>query len=335
MFKICALAFVVLNMLSGYGHAQEFSPRQQEIFKTTVAVDGYLTEKLHGEFWGAIKSSPAYYPGVERDISAALGPLILDGLDFQKETWASIEQSYAARSAVKTQGFIAARKKMESKANPAIRAAALPSLQKADTLIQAAAERRSYSSGAINLFITPELIEKVKTGLDASFFRVQLLANPVWDSKPREWHLKEAGLRVISALPFTYEQQDLALANGVSGKVSSYSLNVDGQNFLGLSSVKVAAKVDDSDATLIRIARNSMAVVGISAPTLIALKFRGDASAVATGQAQTASGPVYGSVRAVRPSARQDIVMFVAISTTSQIDADTNREGLELATLVE
>lgn len=250
MFKICAFAIVVFSIFAVSSSAQELSPRQQEIFKTVTAADGYLTEKLYEEFWGAFKASPGYYPGAERDVSAMLGPLILDGLDFQKETWASIEQSYSARTAVKTDGFISARNKLESNSDPKIRAALLPSLQKADAIIQAAAERKSYSSGGINLFITPELIEKVKTGLDASFYRVQLLANPVWDGKPREWRLKEAGLRVISLLPFTYEQQDMTLANGVSGKVASYSLTLDGQNFSGLSSVKLTKKVDDSDATL-------------------------------------------------------------------------------------
>ena len=171
----------------------------------------------------------------------------------------------------------------------------------------------------------------MKTGLDASFFRMQLLTNPTWDSKPKEWQLNEARLRVVSALPFTFEQQDLALANGVSAKSSSYSLNLDGENFVGLASVKVAAKIDESEAVLTRIAHGSLAAMGISSPSVVTVKFRGEASAVAAGYTQTADGPVYGSVRAIRPSGRDDIVLFFAVSATSQIDADGNRGTLEMS----
>lgn len=327
------MAFLFVSVASA--DAQEFTQRQQEIFRTTAAVDGYLTEKLHDEFWETIKSSPAYYPGAEREIFAVLGPMILDGLDFQKETWASIEKSYAARTAIRTDGYVAARQKLESSPIPEVRAAVRPSLQKADDIIQAAADRASYSSGDLTLFITPELIEQMKTGLDASFFRMQLLTNPTWDGKPKEWQLNEARLRVVSALPFTFEQQDLALANGVSAKSSTYSLNLDGQNFVGLSSVQVAAKINDSEAALTRIVHGSLAAMGISSPSVITTKFRGGTSAVAAGQTQTADGPVYGSLRAIRPSGRDDIVLFLAVSTTSQIDADGNRANLEMSTVVD
>lgn len=335
MSRICALIVAFLFVAVASAGAQEFTQRQQEIFRTTAAVDGYLTEKLHNEFWETIKSSPAYYPGAEREISAVLGPMILDGLDFQKETWASIEKSYAARTAIRTDGYVAARQKLESSPIPEVRAAVLPSLQKADDIIQAAADRASYSSGDLTLFITPELIEQMKTGLDASFFRMQLLTNPTWDGKPKEWQLNEARLRVVSALPFTFEQQDLALANGVSAKSSTYSLNLDGQNFVGLSSVQVAAKINDSEAALTRIVHGSLAAMGISSPSVITTKFRGATSAVAAGQTQTADGPVYGSLRAIRPSGRDDIVLFLAVSATSQIDADGNRANLEMSTVVD
>lgn len=335
MSRIFALIVAFLFVSVASAGAQEFTQRQQEIFRTTAAVDGYLTEKLHNEFWETIKSSPAYYPGAEREMSAVLGPMILDGLDFQKETWASIEKSYAARTAIRTDGYVAARQKLESSPVPEVRAAVLPSLQKADDIIQAAADRASYSSGDLTLFITPELIEQMKTGLDASFFRMQLLTNPTWDGKPKEWQLNEARLRVVSALPFTFEQQDLALANGVSAKSSTYSLNLDGQNFVGLSSVQVAAKINDSEAALTRIAHGSLAAMGISSPSVITMNFRGGTSAVAAGQTQTADGPVYGSLRAIRPSGRDDIVLFLAVSTTSQIDADGNRANLEMSTVVD
>lgn len=335
MYRMIAIALAFVGLLPGALKAQEFTQRQQEIFQATAAVDGYLTESNHKEFWDIVKASPSYYPGVEQDLLAVLGPLVLDGLAFQKETWASIEQSYAASNVVKTDGFLAARRKLEEQSDPSMRAAVLSGLLKADAIIEAAAERKAYSSGDINLFITPELIEKVKTGLDASFFRVKLLTDPTWSSKPLEWQLKEARMRVISASPFTYQQQDLALGNGVKSTVSAYSLNLDGKNFIGLQSVKVSAGVDDSDATLIRIAGSALSAAGLSQPSVVAMKFRGEASAVATGQASTDQGQIYGSVRAVRPSSREDIVLFVAISASSQIDADTHREQLELSTVVE
>ncbi|EJJ28666.1 MULTISPECIES: hypothetical protein [unclassified Rhizobium] len=334
MFRIFALVFVGFSLFTAPVDAEDFSQRQQAIFKTAAAVDGYLTEKLHAEFWGAVKASPDYYPGMEQDISATIGPMILDGLDFQREAWASVERSYAARAVVKTDGFVSARKKIENNPNPAVRAASIPRLQNADTILQAAAERTSYSSGDTNVFITPELIQQVKTGIDASFFRIQLLANPTWSGKPQEWQLKEAGLRVMSLLPFVYEQQDLAADNGAAAKVASYSVNLDGQNFLTLASIKGAVKVD-SDAGLAQIARGTLTGAGISAPSVVSMKFRGEASAVATGQTQTSDGPIYGSVRAVRPSAREDVIVLFSISGTSQVDADSNRQGLELSTMID
>ena len=335
MLRICVFLLTFFSIFIASVKAQDLTQRQQEIMKVTLSVDGYLTDKLHAEFWEILRGDSKYYPGVEQEISTLLGPLILDGLDFQKETWASIERSYEERTVIKTDGFFLARDKLERNPDPVLRAAIIPSLRKADRIIQAAAERTSYTSGDMSLFISPELVEKMKTGLDASFFRMQLLANPKWENKPKEWQLKEARLRVISALPFTYEQQDLTIANGVSAKTSSYSLNIDGQNFIGLASIKLAAKVDDSGATLTRIAHSSLAALGISSPLVIAMKFRGEASAVATGQTQTASGPVYGSVRALRPSSRGDIVLFFAISGTSQIDADDSRESLEISTVID
>lgn len=337
MFRALLIALACVLSVPATSSAENLTPRQQEIFKTTMSVDGYLTKALHDEFWNLVRTSPNYYPGVERDMAAVLGPMLIDGLEFQKETWASVELSYAARSSVKTDEFKSVREKLANTPDPTMRAQMLPSLQKADAIIDAAAQRKSYSDNSTTLFVTPELIEKVKTGLDASFFRMQKLFNPEWVSKPQEWHLKEARLRVISEFPFVYAHSVSTLPNGVSGDLSYYTLNIDSQNFLGLGSIKFDRSLGQADqkTLLVNTASGSLTSVGVSSPTVILENFRGATSAVATGRVQTADGVLYASVRTVRAEHRDDILMFVAVTAASQVDADTNRESLELATQVD
>jgi hypothetical protein len=66
MFRIFALVFVGFSLFTAPVDAEDFSQRQQAIFKTAAAVDGYLTEKLHADFWGAVKASPHPLNGAMR-----------------------------------------------------------------------------------------------------------------------------------------------------------------------------------------------------------------------------------------------------------------------------
>ena len=53
MLRIALLAALICGAAQPT-RAQELTGRQQEILRTAIAADGWLTESMHQEFWAAI-----------------------------------------------------------------------------------------------------------------------------------------------------------------------------------------------------------------------------------------------------------------------------------------
>lgn len=327
---VCLFLFCVTNSRSST--AQDyFTPVQNEIMQTVLNAEGYITERLHKKFWDSV--SPEIWNIEEnREAFARVMDIgLAAGARFQRETWASIKQSYLEGRAVVTDGYRAAKEKMtDVDINYAFESRSRQAIQNAEMMIQAAAEKKPIVTPAGQLYLTPELINKAIAGLDASLYRFKVLANPIWHTPLREYHYPEAHISVLSDFPFIVEKYELTSPNGAEISAVSLMKRLSETDYVTITFTEHGGSFSDPTGSLIRILTAALENTGASpSSTKTVSLWRYRQSATGHGQALTSEGIIYMSARVVEVEELRGTLMFMSVTTASLLDSKVIRQDLE------
>ena len=195
-----AAVFSEVPFLENAAQADELSPRQNEIIRTTMAADGWLTEDMHKEFWAQVPPSVRSNSETIKFLTQVIG----EGINFHRETWESVMMSLQAGRVIKSPGYEAA--KADILASPTaelLREQNAAGINSAERLISAAANKVArLVTPKGTLYITDELVAQTIAGLDASICRMKQLVNPSWAPKIEETRYADVYVRIFPDRPF-------------------------------------------------------------------------------------------------------------------------------------
>lgn len=331
------IAFAILAICLAFAwspaHAADtgLSPRQLEIMQTALAPDGFVSPQLHAEFWSLAPPEVRRDPKIRDAFVALVDRTLVSGVRFQRESWASMKASIAARRVVKTPGYEDAKRAVLSASSlPQYVGQARTGVANAEGMIKAAADGAPFQTPRGTIYITPEMVDQVLNGLEGSVARFRILTTPEWAPQVRENRYPEAHVAILSAVPFAVERKTITVENGRSGNTVMLNNTVSETEFVGVHYTHHGAVFADPKGAVIRIAKGGIAGAGahpISA--IMGDTWRGLNSAKGSGKADTSEGTVFVSVRAVELRKYLGSLSLVAVSTKSKVDADMLLENLE------
>jgi len=158
----------------------ELSPRQIEIIQTVLNPDGYISKKLHSEFWDLMPVEVRDDKQVRNDIVNFMDKNFLLSIQFTREGFASMKASIKAGRVVKTPGYESAKNKFNTSVPLQARQKIQKSIDNSEGMITAAAEAKPFQSNRGIIYITLEMVNQMIAGLDDSFSRASRLMNPEW-----------------------------------------------------------------------------------------------------------------------------------------------------------
>ena len=311
----------------------DLTPRQLEIIQTVLNVEGFITEEVHGEFWASVPARIREDPETREAFVRFIDQSVASLARFQRESWASMQESLKAGRVVKTPGYMAAKEAVLN-ASP-LRQYNQPVQKAADNaegMIRAAAEGKPFHTPRGPMYITPELVSQVRAGLDGSVARFHRLLNPVWETSVNEYRYPDAHVAILSAIPFSVEKQDLTLENRRTVKATTLTNRLNETDYVGVTFSDYGFVWSDPDGAVIRTAKATLKGVGAESSSVSSSPWRGRRSAFGSGRAQTSEGVFFTSTRVVEMRELQGALIFVAVTATSKVDADTLREQLERST---
>ena len=308
------------------GRGDDLTPRQTEIIQTVLNVEGFITEALHKEFW---ITAP---PEVRNDARARaqfvqfIDRAIAVGVQFQRESWASVKLSLEAGRVVKSPGYELARKNILS----------LPQSRQgvanAEAMIKAAATGQPFQTPRGPAYITPELVDQVLAGLDGSIARFRRLVSPDWKETVTERRYPDAHVAILSQAPFALERQEITAENGKTVAMVMLTKRLNETDFVSISFTDFGGAWSDPKGAAMRTAKATLAGSGATPSAVSAALWRNRLSASGDGTARTAEGPVYVSVRVVEMRELGGALSFLSVTEKSKIDAGLLREQLEQST---
>ena len=204
---------------------------ESEFFSVVNETGGYITPRLHEEFWAYMKTK--YDEKVREklviDVQKALAIL----QEFQVQTWLSAKNSYFSRKVDKTAEYEPLRRLISQQQSPYFSTQAMS--ENSEKIISASASRTAIDLGAGKFYITPELIEENRIGIQGSYDRLKMLLNPQWHEDYREFNLPLMHMSLLSLYaPDEYhevithgdESIDIHLAQLTTGKNSVYEIGL-------------------------------------------------------------------------------------------------------------
>ncbi|WP_353176182.1 hypothetical protein [Salinisphaera sp. T5B8] len=163
-----------------------------------MAENGYLTQKMHREFWNEIKQlgTPQEIDLIKKSLNAN----VLIAQQYQRELWESAKKSYENRRVVKTPRLTELETELPvkfEKSLPYPKTSASyrqamnsykkhmeASMENSKRLLKSAAERSSMTSTqGQSVPLNMAMIDAVLTNLTSSFARLKDLLNENWDGK--------------------------------------------------------------------------------------------------------------------------------------------------------
>jgi hypothetical protein len=330
MDKMRATAFTVLIvLLANAAQADEMSPRQSEIFRVTLAANGWLTEDMYREFWAAVPAADRSNPEVKKFLERAGGQALI----FQRETWESVKLSLQAGRVIKSPGYEAAKATVLSSSTAALaREQVATGIRNAEGFMDAAATRKPFVTARGTVYVTDELVSQTVAGIEASFCRLQQLGNPTWNPKVEERKYADVHVRILSDCPFRREFRDLAVESGKKVRLTMLSYVISEKDQLSVSFIAVAGLFAVPEESVARIAQAALREVGIVDVKPIMSRWRGRVSSEAFGTVASSQGNVHASVRVIEAREYQGAWTFVGVSLQSLVDANVRRDSLEAST---
>jgi hypothetical protein len=294
---ILAGALLFLAELALAAAQQGLTAKQNEIFLTAMAADGWLTEEMHRQFWAEI---PNEILSDSQEVNA-----IVEGMDnvvtlangFQWETWNSIRLSIEKKKPEHTPGYSGERDRLLSAwPRKEDRTGIEQSVANAEGMIDAAGKGTAFRSARGPMYLTSELVDNVLAGIEGAMFRLRRLGNPVWKSAVEERQYSDLHLRMLWDAPFSVSSRDLEIA-GQKSKLLFIGSQLSANERVQVGFSKVASRFSDPASSVQRIAAAGLKAAGVESPLPIAGSWRGLTSAEAEGSSTTSAGTIHTSVR--------------------------------------
>ena len=315
-----AIIFFLTSFLTPLVFA-DLSPRQAQILKAVLATDGYLSEELYEQFWGAMPAELVISARVRARFSELLNEQVGEALEFQKETWASTKLSLDNGRVTKTPGYPQA--KAQVIANKYVTDADRKrNVKNAEDLMIAAASKTPFNSPQGPLFITPELVLQVLGGLEASFSRLSRLTAFEWNPKSQLRNYDEVGVSVLSVDPFTWNFQELEVENGISGQLITLMNRLDETEFASISRIEYQPLLEMDIQRLFNIAKGSLSSIGAVSESMIGSDWRGLKSVLFSGESLTGGAELYYAARVVALPENEGALLMQAMSDRGKMDAE-------------
>lgn len=179
-------------------NAQGMPPKLQSILKQSMAADGYLTQKMHKEFWGEIRKL-----GSSKEIElmkTSLSLSVLGAQEYQKELWESAKISHKNQRAVKTLRLIELEIELQlsfekslnfpkdsanyRQAMNSYKQQIKISLEDSKRLLDSAAKRSSMTlTQGQRVSLDMNMINTVLNNINSSFKRLENLLDESWSSQ--------------------------------------------------------------------------------------------------------------------------------------------------------
>ena len=325
-----AITFTILIvLLAGAAQADEMSPRQSEIYRITLAADGWLTEDMYREFWTTVPAADRSNPEVKKFLERAG----VQALIFQRETWESIKLSLQAGRVIKSPDYESAKANVLSSSMAALaREQVATGIKNAEGFIDAAATGKPFVTPRGTLYVTDELVSKTIAGIDASFCRIKQLSNSTWNPHVEERKYADVHVRILSDCPFRREFRDLSVESGKKARMTMLFYAISEKDQLAVSFAAVEGQFAAPEVSVAQIARTALSGMGIVNIQPITSRWRGRVSSEASGTTTSSQGSVYASVRVIEAREHFGAWTFMAVSLRSLVDANTRRDSLEAST---
>jgi hypothetical protein len=328
--------FVWLVLLAQDTAAQEdLTPRQMEIIETVVSVEGFITKEIHGEFWSSLPSAIRKDADTRAAFVRFIDKSIAAGVRFQRESWSSMKLSLETGRVMKSPSYAIAKKSvLNASSLPQYKRQSQQAVSNAEAMINAAANRKPFQTPRGPMYITPELVNQVLASLDGSVARFRRLTNPDWEETVTEHRYPEAHVAILSQMPFALERQEVTAENGRMVEMVTLTNRLNETDFVAVSFYAYGGTWADPEGAAIRTLEATLKGTGATPSVVYSSMWRKRLSASGNGAAQTSEGSVYASARVVEMREHGGALLFIAVTETSKIYADTLRQGLELSTQV-
>lgn len=336
MLKPARNLILMLVMVLAVCHpaqTQEYlSARQKEILQEVGRVDGYVTEKMHAEFWAESPNATFKDEAEKEAFFVFIERLATRGALFKRELWSSVKASMDAGRIVKTPGYEAAKAAaLEAlDGRPGLQKQAMVEIAQNEKLFEAAAKGLPIESAEGPVYLTPEKVDAIRADLDGVVARARKLANPVWKTELVEHSFPEAHVKILWDGVFAREVQNSQSGSGEKIRRVSLSYQVSEFENVRLSYLQLEEGLTNPAEETIAFVRNSLRGAGIDHPTKVSgVLWRGRHSAIGNGMASFSGGKLAASVRVLQLEEYNGILLIIGTTATSVLDAKLLRERLE------
>lgn len=182
---LSVLVLLLLLIPTAYAANPQLTARQQQIFKSVLAVDAQLTKEQYDQFWADF---PKLTPGERKELYKKLEPVMLMDLERQRGAWMSAKETIRQKKIVYVPEYEKAIKKMEKhyESDPLGEIRMTITNKETDALLNAALTGKPMKKGKEDVYITKELVDEVLAGIDRSFDRVKRLLAPEWGAEAKK-----------------------------------------------------------------------------------------------------------------------------------------------------
>ena len=312
--------------------------RQQEIMLIVRSADGYITEKLHNEFWSSIPFTGSELDQFNELLASTVDKVIGPSQKLGYETWYSAQLSLRAGLVVRSEALDSAIYATLNASNiPSYRKKAQEAADSVDRILTAAAEGTPLQAAHGPIFINEDLIAATLAGIEGGIHRTKILLNPTWDPSLQYFKHPELRISLLSAWPFTPSKSTISLPNGFVSDFYKLEQTVSEAQwaFIGFADYSQAirlSKVNLSDPTtsVLENVQSGLNAVGATPATSPrAEAWRGYVSAEGSGYFSDGQERGFVSIRSVYLPQHEGFLVFTTVSLKSLSDAQQLLDVLE------
>lgn len=310
----------------------DLKPQQITIMQMVMSADGLITKELHSEFWSHFPREMRNDPKFRDFIVTFLKKHSLLTVRFQRETWTSMNMSIKARKVVKTPDYETVKiAVLNASTLPSYKHKIKSSIKNAEDMIKAAASGKAFNSVRGKFYITPELVEKVLGGIEASMDRALILFDPIWKQKRQEFTYPELHVSILARTPFSKQRKKIN-ANNRTLNMTILSNVLNDKYAVNVMYTQLEFNFADPKGALTRMVKRTLSSMGVASHIVALSKWRGHLSAYGTGVLKSSGEISHASVRVVELREKKGVLQFLAISDESKANAIIARENLEQST---
>jgi len=327
MLRVTAIVAAALTITISIADAQQqLTSDQQQILRTTMNAEGWLTADDHKRFWASILPQ-LNSPEVLAEFRQTMDRVVGLSMRFQLETWRSIQLSEREGRVVKTPDYEDAKRAVMS--DSFIGAQAAPGIQNAEGMLQAAASKSAFNTARGQIYLSADMIERTLSGIEGSSCRMRRLFDPEWKDQATEYKYPAAHVAILNDCPLTVEQSQITTEQGITAKMVTLSYGVSAHDRIGVTFTALRGQWLDPVASLTNAARATLAGMGIPDTHPAVMTWRDHKTAVASGSATLSQGLIGAAVRAIEGPEVQGSWTLMAVSSQSQVEAQAQLSALE------